>query len=110
MDEPAAAATETSLALPAEPWRAVNFSLLLPGLGHWDLGERVRGLGWAAAALALWITGCAFLVLPRLNAPIGIVCLISAIVVIVLGALDAYRIAARRNGALEDERKRHRDP
>jgi len=81
------------------PSRAVAWSLLLPGLGHWVAGHRLDGI--ARMALFAWTSGSAVVLflsssgggLGKAGALIGLFA-VSAVAVYAVSAVDARRIAA----------------
>jgi TM2 domain-containing membrane protein YozV len=67
-----------------KPLLAAVLSFLLPGLGHFYLGRKMRGLLWLIVAILLF---CVFAsILPTMAVTIGVV-------LAVLSALDALKIA-----------------
>ena len=82
-----------------EPGRALALSLVLPGLGHWKLGR--KGDAVARIVLVVWVVGAALaLAVARSGKGLGPLASLfllfvgSALILWLVSALDAYRIAS----------------
>lgn len=90
---------EPEPAVEIAPSRALAWSLLLPGLGHWKAGRRLDGV--ARSVLFAWTLGTVIVLLSTRSggqgfgrvAPLFLVFLAAALGLYVVSATDAYRIA-----------------
>jgi len=93
-----------------EPWRAANLSLVLPGLGQWEMGERSRGLFFIVTSAILWFISGAFLLVPRLPGWVGMIGVFVWVAFGIFAIADAHRRARSVNTPeQEDTRRSHRD-
>jgi signal peptidase I len=95
-----------------EPWFAANLSLFLPGLGHFYTGDPLRGMGFIVLQIVLWGGLLWSFINTTLNPIVSALGLIlTAFGVNILGILDVYRCAQRKNSpAFEQLRKQSKDP
>jgi signal peptidase I len=95
-----------------EPWFAANLSLFLPGLGHFYTGDPLRGMGFIVLQILLWGGLLWSFINTALNPIVSALGLIfTAFDVSILGILDVYRCAQRKNSpAFEQLRKQTKDP
>ena len=95
-----------------EPWLAVLWSRIWPGLGQIYAGARLRGLAIALGFLGLAIAGvCSFLGWVGLTVQAGFVCGLLLLLLSIWSCVDAYWVTRRRNSeAFEAERQGQKDP
>ena len=93
-----------------EPWRAVNLSLVFPGLGQWDAGRRGAAALQAGAALILLAGTIACIVVPALPGWMSLVLAGLFVVLSIASMVDAHRQAvATRSPEDESTRQSSRD-
>src|SRR4249920_1535897 len=80
-----------------EPWRAANLSMLYPGLGQWELGDRGVALLFGVLYTVGWIVAVTFLLVPRLPGWVGTLCVFAVVVVYIASIVDAHRRARAAN-------------
>ena len=96
---------------PKEPWLAVNLSILLPGLGQFYAGQRLRSFLWLVSFLPLAIVGVYYVFAPAQPLRLGVALLLGAGLLQLTNLFDAYKIA-RCNNSQEFEHHRlcQKDP
>lgn len=80
-----------------EPWRAANLSMMLPGLGQWEAGERARGLFFGVTSVVLWLLAVLFFAVPRLPGWVGMLLVLPSAAIDLWAIVDAHRRAKAAN-------------
>ncbi|AFY43572.1 signal peptidase I [Nostoc sp. PCC 7107] len=94
-----------------EPWLAVNFSKILPGLGQIYSGDRNRGYIIIALYLLLFIISFWLILGIRGSIVLGLILLLSQFVLAIWNLFDAYHCAKSKNSPeFESIRKASKDP
>lgn len=86
-----------------EPWRAVNLSMMLPGLGQLEAGERAAGWFFLVGSLVLWLLAVAFFFLPPLPGWVGVVLIFMTLAFDIAAIFDAYAKAKSANTPEQEE-------
>lgn len=94
-----------------EPWLAVNWSMIFPGLGHIYAGKPLQGWGIVCAHLALSFLSIFSVITAQDTGVLGF-CAIALFLLLGFGSwISAYRAAIRtNNAAFENRRKTLKDP
>lgn len=94
-----------------EPWLAVNWSMIFPGLGHIYAGKPLQGWSIAFAYLALFVLSIFSVITAQDTGVLGF-CAIALFLLLGFGSwISAYRTAIHANDeAFENSRKTLKDP
>ncbi|MGR3278140.1 signal peptidase I [Acaryochloris marina NIES-2412] len=94
-----------------EPWLAVNWSMILPGLGHLYAGKPLQGWGIILAYLALFLLSLFSVITAQETGLIGFGAIVLFLLLGFGSWISAYRAAIRTNDtAFENHRKTLKDP
>ena len=95
---------------PLDPWLAAALSMLVPGLGQWTVGRRVRGALWLAGSLGGLMGFLGWILDPVRCSIIEGAGWLALMMVAQFGAwIDAYRLA-RRTAPPPDRGRRRPEP
>jgi signal peptidase I len=86
-----------------EPWRAANLSMMLPGLGQWEAGERMPALLFGSGSALLWILSLTFLLVPRLPGWVGTIGVFAWVALFAASIVDAHRRVRDANAPEQEE-------
>lgn len=94
-----------------EPWVAVIYSLLIPGLGQWYAGAVRNAVLYFVLVTALYGAGVYFMFSPHGSTTAALACMILGFGFFLGGMYDAFDKSAAINGEQgEAQRKLHKDP
>lgn len=94
-----------------EPWLAVNWSMILPGLGHLYAGKPLQGWGIIVTYLALFLLSLFSVITAQETGLIGFVAIVLFLLLGFGSWVGAYRAAIHTNdAAFENHRKSLKDP